>query len=216
MNALVKICGITNLDDALYAAEAGADAVGFVFARSPRQVRPEEVREITSRLPDEVVSVGLFVNSSVEEILDCISLSGVKAVQLHGDEPPEVVEELARRFTCRAEASGWPVITKAFAPRERSDLMQLRNYTAAEAFLIDAHVEGVRGGSGQRADWELARAAKQFGRVILAGGLNLQNAAEALIQVEPFGVDVSSGVEAAPGKKDPARVKEFIRQVRGK
>ncbi|NIM07545.1 MAG: phosphoribosylanthranilate isomerase [Armatimonadetes bacterium] len=215
MQALVKICGITNLDDALCAAEAGADAIGFVFARSPRQVTPEQVQEITAHLPSHLITVGLFVNAPLEAIRTSIATAGVNAVQLHGDEPPEVVEKLAQHTSVRkGDIRSWPLLVKAFAPRQESDLTSLKDYAAAQAFLIDAHVEGVRGGTGKRADWNLAKAAKEFGRVILAGGLDPENVAEALAQVEPFGVDVSSGVEAAPGRKDPARVKEFIRRVR--
>ncbi|NIM07383.1 MAG: N-(5'-phosphoribosyl)anthranilate isomerase [Armatimonadetes bacterium] len=216
MQALVKICGTTNLDDALCAVEAGADALGFVFAKSPRQVEPEQVKEITSQLPSHVLSVGVFVNGSLRTILTTVAASGVKAVQLHGDEPPEAVEEISQHMpTYEKETAGWPLLVKVFAPRQESDLEILEKYTAAQAFLIDAHVEGVRGGTGKRADWGLAKAAKKYGRVILAGGLSPENIGEALSQVDPFGVDIISGVEAAPGKKDPVKVREFVRLVRG-
>jgi len=236
---LVKICGITNLEDALCAAAAGADAVGFVFAASPREVLPAQVGKITSRLPSYLISVGLFVNALLEVILDSVEVSGVKAVQLHGEEPPKLLEELAacmssgsrslqaaggkqRRLKPAtteirdfAACAGWPALTKAFRLREEKDLERLKNYGAAQAFLIDAHVEGFAGGTGRCADWALAAAAKEFGRpVILAGGLCPENVAEAIAQVRPFAVDVSSGVEFAPGKKDPAKITEFIRRVR--
>ncbi len=259
---LVKICGITNLEDALCAAEAGADAIGFVFAKSPRQVSPAQVAEITRRLPAHLTTVGLFVDAPLQVILQGVKVSGVKAVQLHGNEQPELLEEVADRLLrqflpprwgrtkvggttpppypspisprriCLRHDKGegtfsiptdeatesmvvtWPTLTKAFRPRAEKDLQKLKEYAAAEAFLIDAHVEGIAGGTGRCADWALAAEAKRFGRVILAGGLNPENVAQAIALVAPFGVDVSSGVESAPGKKDPAKVREFIQRAR--
>jgi len=223
---LVKICGITNLEDALCAAEAGADAVGFVFAASPRQVSPAQVGEITRELPSGLTTVGLFVNAPIEMILHSVEASEVTAVQLHGEEPPDLVQEVADWMAevSKTENSvaagfslrGWPLLTKAFRPKKKKDLEQLKHYGAAQAFLIDAHVEGVAGGTGRCADWRLAAAAKEFGKpIILAGGLCSENVAEAIAQVRPFAVDVSSGVESAHGKKDAVKIGDFIRQVRG-
>jgi phosphoribosylanthranilate isomerase len=213
---LVKIEGITNLDDALCVVKAGADAIGFVFAKSPRQVRPAQVRAITAQLPPEFITVGIFVNASLDEVVSCAITTGIKAIQLHGEETAEEAKELARQLSLgEFDGQGWPRLTKAFRLRSEADLAQLDNYDAAEAFLIDAYVEGKAGGTGEKADWGLAVQAKEFGKpVVLAGGLNPENVRSAIMQVRPFGVDVSSGVEAAPGKKDVAKIKEFIRQVR--
>jgi phosphoribosylanthranilate isomerase len=213
---LVKICGITNLDDALGVVKAGADAIGFVFAKSPRQVRPAQVRAITAQLPPKFITVGLFVNASLDELVSCAITTGIKAIQLHGEESAEEVRELARQLSFEVfDKQGWPRLTKAFRLRSETDLAQLGNYDAAEAFLIDAYVEGKAGGTGEKADWGLAAKAKEFGKpIILAGGLNPENVSSAIMQVRPLGVDVSSGVEISPGKKDAGKIKEFIRQVR--
>jgi phosphoribosylanthranilate isomerase len=213
VKTLIKICGITNLADALYAAEAGADALGFVFAESPRRVTPEQAAEIIPHLPARIAAVGLFVNAGREEILSVIARSGIKAVQLHGEETPELVEQLAEALPQGDFA--WPRLVKAFRLRSADDLAQLKDYTQAQAFLIDAWVKGKPGGTGKRADWQLAATAKNYGRpIILAGGLGPENVAEALVQVRPYGVDVSSGVEIHPGKKDPEKIKAFVQQVK--
>lgn len=212
---LVKICGITELSDALCAVDAGADAVGFIFAESPRQVRPREVEEMAKSLPDAIAKVGLFVNSPVAYVLDTISACGLNAVQLHGDESPEYVAEVAERFRPLANSGRrWPALVKAFSPKAPADLEQLSLYAEADAFLVDAFVKGVRGGSGKTADWSLARAAKEFGPLILAGGLNGDNIETAISRVCPMGVDTSSGVESAPGKKDHKKIRDFIGKVK--
>jgi len=211
----VKICGLTNLEDVLCAQKAGADAIGFVFAKSPRQVLPKEVRQIAAVLLDTVAKVGLFVNSPLDYILETVDTCGLNAVQLHGDESPEFAAAVARGLTAlERETSIWPSLVKAFSPRSQADLAPLSDYHGIDAYLVDAYVPGLRGGSGRVANWGLARAVKEFGPVILAGGLNCENVETAVCQVAPIGVDVSSGVELSPGKKDHNKIKDFICKVK--
>lgn len=192
----VKICGITCLDDALAAVEAGADALGFVFAPSPRRVTPEEAARIVRRLPPFVTTVGLVVDQDPRPILEACPLD---AIQFHGSETPEMVAALGSRAI------------KAFRVRERADLEGLAEYAGAAAFLLDAFVPGRPGGTGERFPWDLAVEAKRFGvPVIVAGGLSPENVALCVRTTRPYGVDVSSGVEFEPGRKDPERVRAFI------
>lgn len=198
----VKICGITNLDDALVAVEAGADALGFVFyPESPRCVTPEKAAEIIRSLPPFVQTVGLFVNEAAARINAMARECGLDIVQLHGDEPPEFCGLVERR------------VIKAFRIKEIASLDPIRNYRVS-AHLLDAYSPSAYGGTGLTFNWDVAKMAKSFGPVILAGGLTPGNVAEAVAAVEPFAVDVSSGVETSPGKKDPARVREFIRRAK--
>lgn len=194
----VKICGITNLDDALAAVEAGADALGFVFyAKSPRAVEPKGAAEIISRLPPFVVPVGVFVNEEVNVVRRILDECHIPLAQLHGDESPAYSVELGR-----------PVI-KAIRVRDRRDLDGMAAYQVA-GFLLDAFVDGMPGGTGRTIDWELAAQAQMLSPIILAGGLTPGNVAEAVKQARPYGVDVTSGVEASPGMKDHAKVRAFI------
>jgi len=198
----VKICGITNLDDALHAAACGADALGFVFyAGSPRFVAPADVAMICAELPPFVSRVGLFVNEAPERIREIAGQCGLDVLQLHGDEPPEVCTLPPFR------------VIKGVRPRTLADLPALSSYPVS-ALLVDAAVPGQYGGTGQRADWHLAREIVARHRVILAGGLVPANVAEAVREVRPYGVDVSSGVEASPGRKDPEKVAQFMRMAR--
>ena len=198
----VKICGITNSDDARHAADCGADALGFVFyAGSPRCVTPEQVREIVAGLPPFVTRVGLFVNENPGRIRAIVGACGLDVVQLHGDEPPEACV----LPPCR--------VIKGVRPRREADLAAMAAYPVA-ALLVDAAVPGEFGGTGQRADWELAAQLAARQRVILAGGLTPANVAAAVRQVRPYGVDVASGVESAAGRKDPDRVAQFIRMAK--
>ncbi len=197
----VKICGITNLDDALLAVEYGADALGFVFYEgSPRHVFPETVREIISRLPPFVTTVGVFVNAPPQEIREVMDLAGLDVVQLHGDEPQE-------------ECSLFPRVIKAFRVRELSDIERLKGYSVS-AYLLDAYDPEVPGGTGQTFNWDIAVEAKKYGPIILAGGLTPENVADAVSRVRPYAVDVSSGVEAQKGKKDHEKMRLFIERVK--
>jgi len=199
----VKICGITRPEDAIDAAEAGADAIGLVFAESPRQVTVERAKAILAVLPPYVTPVALFVDESGSRIREVCSLLGIRTVQLHGDEPPDVARELA----------GLCVI-KAFRIATAADLQALPGYPAA-AYLLDSKVAGRRGGSGVAFDWTLAAQATRYGRIVLAGGLTPGNVAEAVRIVMPYAVDTSSGVESEPGKKDKARIAAFVAAARG-
>ncbi len=200
----VKICGITQAEDGVAAAEAGADAIGLVLAKSPRRVTVAQAQAIVAELPPFVTPVALFVNRSAVDILDTCEFLGIRTVQLHGEERPEVARALV--------ASGFCVV-KAFRIGSSADLEGLRGYPAA-AYLLDAKVAGKRGGTGVALDWELAARATALGRIILAGGLTPDNVAEAVRRVRPYAVDVSSGVESAPGVKDPAKIRAFIAAAR--
>lgn len=196
----VKICGITSLEDALHAVRCGADALGFVFyKRSPRYVTPEQVRSIIAALPPLVTTVGLFVNEDRSLIRTVVDACGLDVVQLHGDESPE---------DCRSLA---PLkVIKAVRLRDADSVCNLDRY-AVSAILLDAWVPDRFGGTGHRCDWRLAAEVAASHTVILAGGLGPDCVAEAVSSVHPYAVDVSSGVEREPGRKDPGKVAAFIR-----
>ena len=201
----VKICGITNWPDARRAIEAGCDALGFnLYPRSPRYISPQEAAGIRSRLPQEIAAVGVFVNESAATIAELARSLHLNFTQLHGEES---------RAVSLAVGGSVPVI-KSFAvgPRFRAD--RLAGYPAA-AFLLDAprHSNGARGGTGRAFDWSLARAAGRYGRVVLAGGLTPENVGEAIRTAHPDAVDVASGVERAPGRKDPRKLRAFLDAV---
>jgi phosphoribosylanthranilate isomerase len=202
----VKICGITNLEDARIAVEGGADFLGFIFyPKSPRYVTPKQVREIVTQLRSQSPIpnphlVGVFVDQRPEIIAQTLDFCGLDYAQLHGAEPPEAVTTLMER--------GLGVI-KAFRVRDEAALVEIERYRAT-AYLLDAYVPGQPGGTGHTFDWTLAVQAKGYGPVILAGGLTPDNVAGAVHTIQPWGVDVSSGVEAAPGCKDPHKVRRFI------
>ena len=198
----VKICGITNLEDALAAAEFGADALGFVFAESPRRIDPERAAEIVRSLPPFITSVGLFVNESPDVVGNIVKECRLDALQFHGNESPGY----CRQFMIKR--------IKAFRIGDENGLRVIPHYRV-DAYLLDTYVEGVPGGTGKCFDWDLALRAKGFGKpVILAGGLTPHNVAEAVRKVDPYGVDVSTGIEVKPGKKDHKKMKRIIEIVR--
>jgi phosphoribosylanthranilate isomerase len=199
----VKICGITNPEDALAAVDAGADALGFVFFReSPRHIFPEEAARIIALLPPFVQTIGLFVNEDNAAINEIAKLCRLDLLQLHGDEKPEQCEQLGRR------------VMKAFRIKSMTCLDPIESYRIA-GYLLDAYSPSAYGGTGMAFNWEIAaEAVRRHGRVILAGGLTPENVAEAIRKVRPCAVDVSSGVESAPGKKDLQKVREFIRNAK--
>jgi len=202
----IKICGITNLEDALAAVEAGADALGFNFYReSPRFVNSDVVRRIVAQLPPFVTAVGVFVNEDVKIVRDWMDDCSLALAQLHGDEAAAYCELLGR-----------PVL-KAIRLQDRGSLLALAEYRGrarVRGFVLDAFSAVSYGGTGQVADWELAAEAARSAAVVLAGGLTPENVAEAIRTVRPYGVDVSSGVESRPGKKDHVKIRAFINAVK--
>lgn len=199
----VKICGITSRDDALMAVEAGADALGFVFyEKSPRFVNPLTAAAIIRELPPLVQTVGLFVNEDVEKINWAADFCGLDLVQLHGDEEPRDADEVKRR------------VIRALRVKDETSLVA-HDAWQVSALLLDAWVSGAYGGTGETFNWDLAAVAARQRPVILAGGLTPENVAEAVRIVHPYAVDVSSGVEATPGRKDPEKVREFVRRAKG-
>jgi phosphoribosylanthranilate isomerase len=201
----VKICGITNSDDALAAIEAGANLLGFNFyPKSPRCLTEAVARKIRPLLPKSAEAVGIFVNAPAADVAALCRLVKLDAAQLHGDETPQTVAELARSV---------PVI-KAFRVEPDFQLATLDEYPDAFAYLFDAAHTGQYGGTGRSTDWDAARRATKGRRIILAGGLKVENVAAAVRIVRPYGVDVASGVELKPGKKDHGRLREFIQEVR--
>jgi phosphoribosylanthranilate isomerase len=198
----VKICGITSLDDALLALDAGADALGFVFfENSPRNVDPERAAAIIANLPPFIQVVGLFVNAHLDFVNATADRCGLDIIQLHGDETPAYCDSVRRR------------VIKVFRVRGMESLAPIADYRVA-AYLLDAYSPDAYGGTGSSFNWDCAVAAKRHGAVVLAGGLDPENVASAVAKVRPYGVDVSSGVEAFPGKKDPEKVRRFIEQAK--
>jgi phosphoribosylanthranilate isomerase len=198
----IKICGMTNLDDALAAADAGADALGFNFyKKSPRYIEPQKAAEIIAQLPPFIMPVGIFVNEHEDRIREIQQLACIPTVQLHGDESPE----FCQRFASHA--------IKAFQVKDKESLKVMAHYRVG-AFLLDSYRDGIRGGTGVTFDWHLAVVAKTFGKIILAGGLTPENVVEAVKLVQPYAVDVAGGVEKEKGIKDHAKVKKFIIEVR--
>lgn len=201
----VKICGITNWADAKAAIDAGANALGFNFyAKSPRNISITHAREIIRRIPKHVSAVGVFVNAQEREVLRTAKSARLNAVQLHGDENPRAVSRLSQHL---------PVI-KAFRVGPGFRTNRLQKYGDASAFLLDGFDAKARGGTGKTFHWTIANQAKQFGPIILAGGLKKENVAAAIREVQPFAVDVCSGVEVAPGKKDLKKVRELMTAVK--
>ncbi len=203
MSTLVKICGITNEADALAATEAGADALGLMFYEpSPRNVSLKVAAEIARQLPPFMIKVGVFVNAPEDLVLRAIGECGLNIVQFHGDETPDY---------CQL----FPVMTiKAFRIRDAESLKSLPDYQT-DAWLLDAYVADKLGGTGAKFNWDLAVDAQKLGRpIFLAGGLTPENVADAVRQVRPYAVDVSSGVEASPGKKDHEKVRAFIQEAK--
>src|SRR5229473_1363666 len=200
----VKICGVTNWADAKLAIDAGADALGFNFyPPSPRAVTPAQAWGIIRRLPPFVEAVGVFVNWSSDAVTAMARAVRLASVQLHGDESPRTV----------AECAATHAVIKAFRVHDGFRPAALARYRRAAAFLLDGFSWRLRGGTGKQYDWRIARRARRYGPLVLAGGLTAENVAEAIGVVRPFAIDVCSGVEAQPGKKDPARLRELMREV---
>jgi phosphoribosylanthranilate isomerase len=203
MPVIVKICGITNVEDALAAARFGADALGFVFhPASPRAVDVEAAARIAQKLPIHIVRVGVFVDTPDEVVFSAIARCGLNLLQFHGQETPEYCLQFG------------VMSMKAFRVKDQTSLHELPNY-GTDAWLLDSYVADKLGGTGEKFNWDLARQASSLGRpIFLAGGLTSENVGEAIRAARPYAVDVSSGVEAAPGKKDLAKVHGFIKAAK--
>lgn len=210
----IKICGITRAQDALWAAGAGADAVGLNFySRSPRYIWPEDAQQLIALLPTEMVKVGIFVNAPPTEICQIFDTLGLDWIQLHGDEPPMVLEQLGQRPIIRAFRLGPEGLEPVFEYLERCRYIGRR----PDWILLDGYRAGEYGGTGVQASWEICReyaTLPGMPPLVLAGGLTPANVGEAIRLVRPMAVDTASGVEVAPGRKDPGLVAEFVRAAR--
>jgi phosphoribosylanthranilate isomerase len=198
----IKICGITNKEDALAAAHLGADALGFVFAPSPRKISAESAREIIKVLPPFVKTVGVFVDEDPERVSSVAARCGLDILQLHGSESVEYCSSFDSR------------VIKAVRLQSRDELKNLSKYAnVVDALLLDTYVPNKLGGTGIPFDWKLAVEAGRYGRIILAGGLNPENVAAAISMVKPYAVDASSGLEKSPGVKDHEKMTQFMREA---
>jgi phosphoribosylanthranilate isomerase len=201
----VKICGITRLDDALLACELGADAIGFIFyKKSPRYIIPDEAMAIAEQLPPYVARVGVFVDTPRDDIVTYREQIKLTAIQFHGMYSLSELEQFDREHVI--------AVVRVAESFQVSQLAQFRN--CATAILLDTHRKGLYGGTGETFDWQAAIDAKAYGRIILAGGLTPDNVQQAAETVAPYALDVSSGVEAHPGKKDPAKLRQLFRNIR--
>ncbi len=202
--ARVKVCGITCLEDAQMAVQSGADALGFIFAPSPRRIRPEKAREMINGVPPFVKTVGVFVDERPHVVRQIMQFCGLDLIQFHGEESPEACGEFM------------PRAIKAFRIRDGSMLPSIRHYQGKiRAMLLDAFCHERAGGTGQTFDWDIAVTAKGLRiPVILSGGLNPSNIGDAISKVKPFAVDVNSGIEERPGKKDPLLMKELMAKIK--
>jgi phosphoribosylanthranilate isomerase len=203
MTVRIKICGITNEQDALAAARFGADALGFIFAPSPRRISPEKARQIIKALPPMVQTVGVFVDEDLGEVSFVAEMCGLDILQFHGSESAEYCDSFDQR------------VIKAVRLRKPQDLEGLAKYHGVvRALLLDTYLPDRLGGTGMTFNWQWAVEAGKYGRIILAGGLNPENVADAINMVKPYGVDASSSLEQSPGVKDHQRMMQFIEAVR--
>ncbi len=201
----LKICGITSWVDARRACDAGADFLGFNFyAGSPRYISPAKARNIARRLPKKLTAVGVFVNEDESKMLEIARTVGLAYLQLHGDESPAVVARLARSLR----------VIKAIGVRESFRPAQLARFKGATEILLDGFHRGQRGGTGKTFQWDIALRSKKYARVFLAGGLTPENIGEAIRTAKPYAVDICSGVESKPGKKDPKKLKQLAQAIR--
>lgn len=197
----IKICGITNLEDAILGSDLGADALGFVFAESPRRISPKLARKIILSLPPFLVKVGVFVNEKIDKVKEIYHYCGLNFVQLHGEEDEGYMSSLSLPVMKTFRVKGYKILDEIAKFKS--------NY-----FLLDAYDQTSLGGTGKSFDWDIAKKANEIGKLILSGGLTPLNVKKALEEVHPYGVDVSSGVEMKPGIKDPKKMRRFIKEVR--
>jgi len=212
MSLWIKICGNTSLADTLLAAEAGADAVGFVFAPSPRRVTPAEVAAIVPALPAQLEKIGVFVDAPFDAIAEAVRACGLTGVQLHSDAGPDLPARLRAAFGPALRILR-VVHFGANAPEQATELARDAHI---DGILVDSRTATAVGGTGIAFDWQAARSTifSSYSKLIAAGGLNPENVAQAIATLAPWGVDVASGVEAAPGRKDPLRVRDFVARAR--
>jgi phosphoribosylanthranilate isomerase len=202
MTVRIKICGITNREDALAAAHLGADALGFIFAASPRKISVERAREIIKALPPFVRTVGVFVDEDPERVSSIAAMCALDILQLHGSESVDYCSSFDRR------------VIKAVRLQSRDELKNLSKYVnVVDALLLDTYLPNKLGGTGVTFDWKLAVEARRYGRIVLAGGLTPKNVAAAISMVKPYAVDASSGLERSPGVKDHEKMAQFIRKA---
>jgi phosphoribosylanthranilate isomerase len=200
----IKICGMTNVSDARSAVEYGVDALGFIFyPKSRRYVSPEKAKEMIRKLPCDVIRVGVFVNQEIREVKEIARFCNLSLIQLHGNESPHYCSQF----------SGFSLI-KAISPRTEAEILRLGDYPVG-AVLVDAYEQGRYGGTGKISNWRLAIKVKERHSLILSGGLNAGNIREAIEAVRPQAVDINSGVEISPGKKDPDKIREIVEIARG-
>jgi len=201
----VKICGITNYEDALFAAESGADALGFIFADSPRKIEPGTVRSIIRRLPPFIKTIGVFVDETPEKIKELVSYCGIDLIQLHGKESPDICEQFM------------PRIIKAIPVKDDSVFSDIPSYRGkVRGLLLDTYSEKMAGGTGKVFSWDLAIKIREMGMpIMLAGGLKPSNVVAAISIVRPYAIDVNSGVEERPGKKDRSLIIELFEKIKG-
>ena len=199
----VKFCGITNEQDASRAVRLGVDALGFIFAPSPRKIDPAEARRIIHTLPPFIQTVGVFVNEDLDTIGELKQFCGFQWVQLHGDEPPEMCRQLM------------PHVIKAFQIKDEASLLRLEHYRRhVGSFLLDTYSKEKRGGTEKTFDWDLALKCKEYGRpIILSGGLRPSNIERAISKVRPYAVDINSGIEDSPGQKSPILMKKLMQTI---
>jgi phosphoribosylanthranilate isomerase len=198
----IKVCGITNKEDALLALSLGVDAVGFVFAESKRRITAVNASQIIDALPPYILKVGVFVNEQEKRIREILEFCYLDVLQFHGEESPSYIRKFREKTI------------KSFRIEDKNSLKAISKYKAS-AYLLDTYSPEEHGGTGKTFNWNLAVEAKKFGPIILAGGLNPNNIEKAIKKVKPYAVDVSSGVESYPGKKDKKKLEEFVKRVRG-
>ncbi|MGM0509145.1 MAG: phosphoribosylanthranilate isomerase [Fusobacteriota bacterium] len=199
----VKICGITNLKDALSAIENGASAIGFIFyPKSKRYIDPQKAKEIIKKTPPFVTSVGVFVNEDIENVKDIKREINLDLIQLHGDEDINYIRELEKNSK----------VMKAFRVKNKDVLDKIKKMNL-DYFLLDAFDKSEYGGTGKRFNWEIAKKAKKLGQVILAGGININNVDEIIQRIKPYAIDISSGVEDMPGKKNEEKIDKFMGKI---
>ncbi|RMF91975.1 MAG: phosphoribosylanthranilate isomerase [Candidatus Schekmanbacteria bacterium] len=200
----IKICGITNKEDALYCAEKGVDALGFIFyEKSKRSISPQRAYEIIASLPPFVNAVGVFVNESIEKVKEIARYCNLDYLQFHGNESPRYLEAF-EEFK----------VIKVIRVKDEGSIKVMENYSNVSVFLVDTYDENLLGGTGKTFNWDLALKAKEYGKIILSGGLNPDNVADAINSVNPYAVDVASGVESIPGKKDFDKVEKYIYEAK--